>query len=66
MDHTFSFVIAGLTIAAMGALVFFGGTKLIDRQGSALGGLGSCLLALLGVMVIFTGVGILAAAFLLP
>ncbi len=66
MSHAAILVLMGLGVAAVGVLIFYGGLRLLDRQRATLGGIGSCLVALLGAVVIFAGVGIVAAAFLVP
>ena len=53
-------------MGAVGGGIFYLGLRLIDRQRSTPGTLGSCLVALLGAVVIFLGVGLLAAAMLVP
>ncbi len=66
MSHALILILAGLVVAGVGVLIFYGGTKLIERQKTTIGGIGSCLVALLGAVVIFAGVGIIAAALLVP
>ena len=64
VDRTLTFVVAGLVVAGVGGLIFYGGTRLLDRQQSRPGVVGSCLVAIIGAVIIFLGVGILAAAML--
>jgi hypothetical protein len=64
MSHALILILSGLVVAAVGVLIFYGGLKLLDRQKTTVAGIGSCLVALLGAVVIFAGVGITAAAIL--
>ncbi len=59
-----TYVVLGLIVGGVGALSFFGGTRLMDRQKSRLGVAGGCLLAVIGALLIFVGFGFLAASLL--
>ena len=57
-----NFVVMGLIVGGAGALIFYGGTKILDRQTSRPGIVGGCLVALIGSLFIFLGFGMLAAS----
>ena len=63
MESTLTFIVAGLIVAGVGGLIFYGGTRLMDRQQSRPGVVGSCLVAMIGAMIIFLGFAILVASF---
>jgi len=66
MSNTLILLILGLGVAGVGALIFYGGTKLLDRQSKAVGGIASCLVAIFGAVVIFAGFALVVSAFFVP
>lgn len=59
-----NFVVMGIIVGGVGALIFYGGTQLMGRQASRLGTASGCLLAVIGALLIFAGFGLLAASLL--
>ena len=62
MSHAVILILIGLVVAGVGGLIFFGGTKLIERQSKTAGGIASCLVALFGAVIIFAGFAIVVSA----
>jgi hypothetical protein len=65
MDKTLTFLAFGLGLGVIGGLIFWGGTTILGRPGNA-NTFGGCIVSMLGVVVLFLGIGIIAAGLVLP
>jgi hypothetical protein len=65
MDKTLTFLVIGLATGVIGGLIFWGGTTILGRPGNA-STIGGCVVAMLGAVVLFLGIGIIVAGMVVP